>query len=73
MTRLARLAVATLALSLAAACGGSDAPSSHTVSRDGVMHAPGLTAPLTNCVGCHGSTLQGASGPSCTSCHGQVW
>jgi len=71
--RSASLALATLVLALAAACGGSEAPASHTVNKNGVMHAPGLTAPLTNCVACHGSTLQGGSGPSCTSCHGQVW
>jgi len=73
MSRSLRLGLATLALLLAAACGGSEAPSSHTVSKDGVMHKPGLTAPLQNCTGCHGASLQGGSGPSCTRCHGVKW
>ena len=52
---------------------GSSAPSDHTVNEGGVMHKPGLQAPLTNCVSCHGSSLQGGAGPSCTSCHGVKW
>ena len=76
MSRLAVLASILAALTLAA-CGGGDsgseAPSSHTVSQSGVMHAPGLHDPLTNCVACHGVTLQGGDGPSCTSCHGVKW
>jgi len=74
MPRPLRLVLAVLALSLAAACGSSnEAPSSHTLSENGVMHKPGLTTPLVNCVACHGSTLQGGEGPSCTSCHGVKW
>ena len=51
----------------------SEAPSDHTVSEQGVMHAAGLEAPLTNCVSCHGASLEGDEGPSCTSCHGVRW
>jgi hypothetical protein len=74
MHRTARLAIAALALTVAAACGSSDgAPSSHKVSKNGVMHMTGLTNPLVNCVACHGPSLQGGEGPSCTSCHGVKW
>jgi hypothetical protein len=77
MSRLAVLASILAALTLAACGGGdssdSDAPSNHTVNQSGVMHAPGLHDPLTNCVACHGVTLQGGDGPSCTSCHGVKW
>jgi mono/diheme cytochrome c family protein len=69
---VSRLALAPL-LVLLAACGGSSAPSDHTVDKDGVRHKSGLEAPLTNCTSCHGSTLQGGRGPSCTSCHGVKW
>lgn len=62
-----------LAVALALAGCGSDAPSSHTVNENGVMHAPGLTNPTVNCTGCHGASLQGGRGPSCTSCHGVKW
>ena len=73
MLRLA-LAAASLLAALAALSGcGSSAPSSHTVDEGGVMHHPGLEAPKTNCVGCHGANLQGDKGPSCTSCHGVKW
>ena len=58
--------------------GGStgDAPVSHTISKDGVMHAPGLNYPYTNqCTNCHGVALLGGHEgvPSCYSCHGKVW
>ena len=72
MARIPALAVTAL-LALAAACGGSSAPSDHTVNENGVMHRSGLQAPLTNCVACHGASLQGGAGPSCTSCHGVKW
>jgi hypothetical protein len=77
VTRLAVLA-SILAVLTVAACGGGDssgseAPTSHTVNQSGVMHAPGLQDPLTNCVACHGASLQGGAGPSCTSCHGVKW
>jgi hypothetical protein len=52
----------------------SNAPSSHTVNKDGVRHNTGLTNPTVNCVGCHGSDLKGGSvGVSCYSCHGKKW
>ncbi len=55
-------------------CGGSSgAPADHTVNEHGVMHHSGLQAPLANCVACHGASLQGGLGPSCTSCHGVKW
>lgn len=72
MTWMARIAVAA-AVCLLAACGSENAPSDHTVDVRGVMHKPGLEAPLSNCTACHGSTLQGGKGPSCTSCHGVKW
>jgi hypothetical protein len=46
----------------------------HTVSQDGVYHAPGLNSPLVNCVSCHGSDLLGSgNAPSCYQCHGNKW
>lgn len=50
-------------------------PEGHTVVRDGVAHAPGLSEPMENCAQCHGPTLEGgaAGEPSCTACHGVVW
>ena len=54
------------------ACSGGDdddRPSTHTVALGGVSHAPGYDNPLVNCKGCHGSSLQGGSGPSCYNCH----
>ena len=59
-----------------AGCGPDTgaAPSSHTVSLNGVHHAPGYASPLTTgCTACHGASLQGGQGPSCTSCHPQRW
>jgi mono/diheme cytochrome c family protein len=56
--------------------GGSSSglPASHTNSEEGVPHAPGNDYPYTNgCTSCHGTTLRGAIGPSCYSCHGQEW
>jgi len=56
--------------------GGSSGgpPASHTNSEDGIMHAPGNDLPYTNgCTACHGANLEGNVGPSCTSCHGEVW
>lgn len=74
---LAALAALLSVLSLAACGGGgssgSEVPASHTVSQDGALHAPGLHNPSTNCVACHGSELQGGTGPSCTRCHGVKW
>jgi len=49
-------------------------PSDHTSSKDGQMHKSGYSSPLSSgCTSCHGSTLQGGSGPSCYSCHGREW
>ncbi|WP_455220729.1 c-type cytochrome [Kaarinaea lacus] len=56
--------------------GGSTSgpPATHTNSEDGIMHAPGNDLPYTNgCTLCHGPTLEGGVGPSCTSCHGELW
>ena len=51
-----------------------DPPSDHTISQDGAMHKSGLNLPLTNCVVCHGSDLQGGSVQvSCYECHGKKW
>jgi hypothetical protein len=52
----------------------SSAPSSHTLSKKGVMHMTGLTSPVSNCASCHGSDLRGGTaGVSCYSCHNQLW
>jgi hypothetical protein len=53
----------------------SSAPSSHTISEDGVRHLEGLQEPIINCTGCHGSDLRGGDDgePSCYSCHGPEW
>ena len=76
----ARCSGLVLAIALAVpACGNdatgpSNAPASHTVSRNGVRHAPGLDTPLQSCASCHGADLRGtAETPSCYSCHGQKW
>jgi mono/diheme cytochrome c family protein len=75
MTRpLGGLNSSALLLLTLAACGGTGvAPADHTVNHGGVLHKPGLTNPLVNCVACHGARLQGGEGPSCTSCHGVKW
>lgn len=54
---------------------GFDPPGDHTVRRDGVFHAPGLSDPFASCVECHGADLQGgaAGEPSCFRCHDDVW
>lgn len=52
----------------------SDAPSDHTISKDGVKHKSGLNNPTENCVECHGADLRGgSSGVSCYDCHGKKW
>lgn len=53
----------------------SDAPEGHTTMKDGVAHKPGLGNPATNCVACHGASLDGGEDgePSCFSCHGRKW
>jgi len=71
---LRHLALVPLALAaLAAGCDTGGAPADHTVNNDGVFHKPGLENPTANCTECHGSSLQGGRGPSCTSCHGVKW
>lgn len=59
------------------ACGSSSSPSGapegHTLSNHGVLHRPGIDDPLANCTGCHGDSLQGDKGPSCTTCHLRKW
>lgn len=55
-----------------AASGQPDATGSnpgHTVDLGGEMHEPGYDDPLANCVSCHGSNLNGGTGPSCYDCH----
>ena len=71
MNRALKTIVLCSAIALApalTACssGGSNG---HTVDLGGVNHRDGNTDPLTNCVGCHGPTLHGGSGPSCYNCH----
>lgn len=60
---------------LAGGCGAttSSAPADHTVNEGGVRHRQGLTNPTVNCVACHGASLTGDQGPSCTSCHQRRW
>jgi hypothetical protein len=55
--------------------GPSNAPASHTISKDGVRHLPGLNEPEANCTACHGADLRGGGNgePSCFTCHGQKW
>ena len=54
--------------------GSGGLPTNHTNSEDGILHAPGNNYPYTNgCTTCHGSSLQGAIGPSCFACHGAEW
>jgi len=72
-SRMTLRAAALVLLAALAACSGSEAPSDHTVSMDGVKHKPGLQDPMTSCTACHGASLQGGDGPSCTSCHGDLW
>lgn len=49
-------------------------PKTHTVSRDGSMHAPNAEQASTKCVACHGKDLRGGRvGVSCFDCHEKVW
>jgi len=49
-------------------------PDDHTISKEGVMHKPGLSDPEENCASCHGSELRGSeTAPSCYECHGKEW
>jgi hypothetical protein len=65
--RKALLCSALALAPLLAACGGDS--NGHTVDLGGVNHRDGFVDPLTNCVGCHGATLHGGSGPNCYGCH----
>ncbi|SMF05458.1 hypothetical protein [Pseudobacteriovorax antillogorgiicola] len=54
----------------------SAAPDDHTVVNGIYRHHPDLETPLTTCVNCHGSSLEGNGTddtPSCYLCHGQLW
>jgi len=54
--------------------GSSTTPSNHTDNLSGFLHATGKSTPYTNwCTACHGADLTGGIGPSCTTCHDQVW
>jgi len=49
-------------------------PSDHNISKDGVMHKPGLSDPEMNCTNCHGADLTGGTSQvSCYECHGAEW
>ena len=51
-----------------------DPPADHTISKEGVMHKPGLGDPLSNCTTCHGADLTGGTSQvSCYECHGVEW
>ncbi len=53
---------------------GYNPPDDHSLSKDGVMHKPGLTNPIDNCASCHGEDLRGGSAAvSCYECHGKKW
>ncbi len=78
---MSRMAVVMVVLLTLTGCGVSTRPdqtdagamADHTLDRHGVLHRPGLKDPTANCVACHGASLQGDEGPSCTKCHGKVW
>jgi mono/diheme cytochrome c family protein len=54
--------------------GSSNTPANHTDSVSGFLHAPGKETPFSSwCTACHGTDLTGDLGPSCTTCHEQVW
>ena len=36
-------------------------------------HQPGRDDPFNNCTACHGGDLMGGIGPSCFTCHGELW
>jgi hypothetical protein len=48
-------------------------PSGHTIDNGGFFHKDGLYDPETNCTACHGAGLTGDIGPSCYSCHSDIW
>ncbi len=75
MNRRIMILAMGLILALATGCKeDSEAPSDHTISKNGSMHKPGLYDPENECTGCHGASLRGGGeAPSCYSCHSQKW
>lgn len=68
------------ALALAQACGDEDEttnydpPEDHTMSKEGVLHKPGLNDPQILCAACHAPDLKGgAAQVSCYECHEKLW
>ena len=74
-----RALAAVLVVTLMSACGRATEPSGsppgHTETHGGVGHGVGARQATTQCVSCHGATLQGGANgePSCYSCHGKKW
>jgi DMSO/TMAO reductase YedYZ molybdopterin-dependent catalytic subunit len=50
-----------------------DPPADHTINNSGFSHKEGLYQPEINCTVCHGIDLMGGFGPSCYSCHSDIW
>ncbi|NJD19693.1 MAG: hypothetical protein FIA95_10490 [Gemmatimonadetes bacterium] len=82
IVRLSGALAVALALLGAAACSSGDGtgpssnvPANHTERHGGVAHGVGARQAATQCVSCHGATLQGGTNgePSCYSCHGKKW
>jgi hypothetical protein len=50
-------------------------PKTHTVDKEGVMHAPGFATPAQKCAPCHGKELTGGrvAKTSCLECHEKKW
>jgi hypothetical protein len=48
-------------------------PADHTIDKQGFFHKEGLYEPEAHCTTCHGADLTGGFGPSCYSCHSDVW
>jgi cytochrome c553 len=49
-------------------------PKTHTVDKDGALHAPGFDTPETKCAACHGKDLKGGKkAGSCYDCHDKNW
>ncbi len=47
----------------------ADTPDTHTLSEDGVWHAPGGRDAQDNCASCHGIEEAGSNPVSCIDCH----
>ena len=68
------LLVITLMSSCTSPESNTNAPTDHTISKNGSFHKSGLENPEVNCVQCHGDDLRGGtSGVSCFQCHGKEW